>query len=177
MSLFRGYFVPVRVDPTGLDIRGIEAPPLPPIPERGVQVCPTKVEPCRKNMEKTGVQICNTGGLINHAYIKACGKGYGFYAASHLHSATCVDDILTMFIVSGKVIDYDHLSYPDAECSDVYVDTCCIDPDCYKSHVCAMAEWHHQNSEQGDFIPCIATIRIPCLRQLELPSWRFLLAV
>ena len=104
------------------------------------------------NQDNTGVELCTSGGLINHVYIKVCGNGYGFYAKSHVGVPSTLDQICAAGIVSGVVVNNDHTNYPNAGCETVKVDDRCIDPDCYTKHICNMAQWHVYDSHKN-FVP------------------------
>jgi RHS repeat-associated protein len=91
----------------------------------------------------TGIKLCESDGwLITHTFIKTrSGRGFGYYAKSHLRAANCLDDVCTMGITSGAVVDTDAQAYPKAPCSRVIVDSDCYDPVCYAKAVEDQLDW------------------------------------
>ena len=91
----------------------------------------------------TGIKLCESDGwLITHTFIKTrSGRGFGYYAKSHLRAANCLDDVCTMGITSGAVVDTDAQAYPKAPCSRVIVNSDCYDPVCYAKAVEDQLDW------------------------------------
>jgi RHS repeat-associated protein len=85
--------------------------------------------------KKSSIEVCfhtgfKSGGFSSHKYIKIGGKGYGFYAASHLDgSSTFWDDVKAVLYTGGHVVDDDHKipenpedpNGPRSECWEVWV--------------------------------------------------------
>ncbi len=109
MSLYRGYFVPGAVDPSGMALVNT-----------GIQLC-------------KGTAFGGFGGFGDHSFVKISnGKGYGLYHKSQLDGAHWTESYGALGYGGGVVKDNDHLTYPEAECKTILLDDCCYDVELYK---------------------------------------------
>jgi len=112
------------------------------------------VDPSGLVWRKTGLQWCN--GTL-HGYIKLTnGRGYGFYAESHVAgNATIGDDIAAIGYAKGLVNNTDHIRYPNATCKDIWISDCCMDVQKYvqavESHVTSFYAIYNQNTTNRTF--------------------------
>jgi hypothetical protein len=104
---------------------------------------PVDPNPLPEPLVDTGLKLCKTEGLlITHSFIKTRnGLGYGYYAKSHLRATTCKDDICTLGVVQGAVVDTDSQAYPKAPCSRIIINSDCYDPVCYANAVENQLNW------------------------------------
>ncbi len=93
----------------------------------------TNIDPFGLKWVPTGLYFCN--GTL-HGFIKLTdGKGYGYYAVSHIREATILETILTITAVTGVVLDTDARTYKDSPCYAIEVDDSCVDVSCYVQSV------------------------------------------